>query len=358
MAALTFDALLRGLKKGAPYPVYLLHGEEDVLKDEAVRALLDRTIDPAMRDFNVDVRAAGDLDPEALHALVDTPPMLAERRAVVLRGVEQLRKKSKALGELLRYLAHPNPSTLLVLVLSGDAEPDADLAAHATTVAVGRLAPERVPGWIAHRAGQLGLTLTPDAVSLLIAAVGGGNDLAALSQELDKLSALTAGVGEVGGRTATAEDVTAAVGVRRGETLDDLVQAALERRAARAAPLVAPVLEQAGMSGVRIVTALGTALVGTALARAELDRGLPRPRAQDAMFQHLLAARPFGLGNYKDVAARWIRWADAWKAGELSRALRAALAADRALKETTVTDDRGIVLELVLGFVVRREVAA
>src|SRR2546426_10797726 len=103
MAALTFDALLRGLKRegGALQPVYYLHGEEDVLKEEAVRALLDRAVPPAMRDFNVDWRGAGELDAEGLYALVNTPPLLAERRAVVLRGVEQLRKKSPAREELL-----------------------------------------------------------------------------------------------------------------------------------------------------------------------------------------------------------------------------------------------------------------
>ena len=352
MAALTFDTLLRGLKQGAPQPVYYLHGEEDMLKEEAIRALLDRVVEPAMRDFNVDVRAAGELDPAGLHALVNTPPMLAARRAVVLRGVEQLRKKSPAREELLHYLANPNPSTLLVLVQSGPApEPEADLAAHATAVAVGRLAPERVPAWLAHRAGPLGLTLAPDAVELLIAAVG--NDLGALAQELEKLGALAAG------RTATADDVTAVVGVRRGETLDDLVATALERRAAAAARLVGPVLEMAGMSGVRIVSALGTALVGTALARAELDRGGSPPRqAEDAVFRHVLAARPFGLGSYKAVAARWVGWAAAWQAAELARALRAALAADRALKGTTVTEDRGIVLQLVLEFAAPRREAA
>jgi len=49
MAALTLDALLRSLKKGAPVPepVYLLHGDEDVLKDEAIRALVDSAVDRA-----------------------------------------------------------------------------------------------------------------------------------------------------------------------------------------------------------------------------------------------------------------------------------------------------------------------
>src|SRR5438094_2170709 len=74
MGALTFDALLRSLKQGAPDAVYYLHGEEDELKDEAVRALVERAVDPAARDFNLDQRAATDLDPEAFNALVNTPP--------------------------------------------------------------------------------------------------------------------------------------------------------------------------------------------------------------------------------------------------------------------------------------------
>jgi len=349
MAPLTLDALLRGLKKGAPDPVYLLHGDEDVLKDEAVRALLAAGVDPAARDFNFDSRFAADLDAETFHALVNTPPMLAERRAVVLRGVDQLgKRKSKLRDELLRYLAAPNPTTLLVLVLAAGEEPDPEVVRGATTVALTALEPERIPRWIAHHSSKLALTLEPDAVDLLIAAVG--NDLSGLARELEKLAALA------GDRPATAADVTALVGVRRGETIHDLVEAALERRAPRAAQLVEPVLEQAGMSGVKIVTSLGTHLLGTALARAERERGAGR--LEDAVFRHLLAARPYGLRGYKDEAARWTRWSGLWTAAELSTALRATLAADRALKGTTVTDDRGIVMQLVLGFAATRREAA
>lgn len=349
MAPLTLDALLRGLKKGAPDPVYLLHGDEDVLKDEAVRALLDAAVDPAARDFNFDSRFAADLDAEAFHVLVNTPPMLADRRAVVLRGVDQLgKRKSKLRDELVRYVSAPNPTTVLVLVAAAGEDPDAEIARRATSVALGALEPERVPRWVTHHATKLALQLEPDAMDLLIAAVG--NDLSALARELEKLAALA------GDRPATAADVTALVGVRRGETVHDLVDAALERRAARAAQLVEPVLEQAGMSGVKVVTLLGTHLVGAALARAERDRGAGR--LEDAVFRHLLAARPYGLRGYKDEAARWVRWSGLWTAAELSGALRAALAADRALKGTTVTDDRGIVMQLVLGFAATRREAA
>src|SRR6266436_4697130 len=245
MAALTLDVLLRSLKKGARIsePVYLLYGDEDVLKDEAIRALVDTAVG-ASSDFNLDVRFAPDLTPESFHTLVNTLPMLADRRAVVLRGVEQLgKRKTKLRDEVVRYLAAPNPTTVLVLVVAAGEEPDPDLVRASASVA-----------------------MEPLAAELLLKAVG--NDLTTLSRELEKLAGLTAGTG----RSVTAEDVSSLVGVHRGETVFDLVEAALERRVARAAQLVEPVLEQAGMSGVKIISLLGTHLVGTALARSERDR--------------------------------------------------------------------------------------
>ena len=352
MGALTFDALLRSLKQGVVDSVYYLHGDEDVLKDEAVRALVERAVDPAVRDFNLDQRSAPELDAEAFHALVNTPPMLAATRAVVVRGLEQLKKTAKLRQELLRYLESPNPTTVLVLVQAAGEPPDAELMRRTTAVAVEPLPPARVERWMAHRARQLALTLAPEAGALLLDAVG--SDLAALARELEKLAALAGG----GSRPATREDVAALVGVRRGETLQDLVDATLERRAADAAQLVAPILEQAGMSGVRMLAALGTHLVGTALARAEIDQGSPRGRLEAQLLSHLRAARPYGLGSWEGTSARWARWAEQWSARELERALQLARDADRALKSSTLSDEAGTIVQLVLSFaVLEREVA-
>ena len=148
----------------------------------------------------------------------------------------------------------------------------------------------------------------------------------------------------------TRDEVAALVGVRRGETLQDLVNAALERRAAAASRLVEPVLEQAGMSGVRVLGALGTALIGTALARAELDRGTAPGRVAAALVGHMRAARPYGLGSWEQTAAHWAHCATLWIAPELEGALRAARDADRALKSSTLTGDRGVLEQLVLSF--------
>ena len=355
MAALTLDALLRSLKKGAslPDPVYLLHGDEDVLKDEAIRALVDQAVGSS-RDFNLDVRFAPDLTPESFNALVNTPPMMADRRAVVIRGVEQLgKRKTKLRDEVLQYLASPNPTTVLVLVVAAGDELDTDLVRGSTSVALDALSAERVPRWLQHRAGTLGLTLAPDATDLLLKAVG--NDLSTLSRELEKLGSLTAGAR---GGAVTADDVSNLVGVRRDETVFDLVEAALERRAARAAQLVEPVLEQAGMSGVKILSLLGTHLVGTALARSERDRGVPQARLPDTIYRQMQGVRPYGMRSYKEEAARWTAWSGLWSARELGHALRAALRADNALKTATVSDDRGILTQLVLGFAATQREAA
>ena len=354
MPALTLDALLRNLKKkgAAPEPVYLLHGDEDVLKDEAIRALLDASVG-ANRDFNLDVRYAADLTPESFNALVNTPPMLAERRAVVVRGMEYVgKRKTKLRDELVRYLANPNPTTVLVLVVAAGEELDAEIARGCIAVDLEPLAADRVPRWLQHHASTVGVTLAPEAAELLISAVGG--DLSSLARELEKLASLAAATG----RPITAEDVTSLVGVRRGETIYDLIEAAMERNAARAAQLVEPVLELAGMSGVKILSLLGTHLVGTAVARAERDRGANPARLPDAVFRQLLAARPYGLRNYREEAANWSRWSAHWPAAELRAALRAALAADVALKTATVSDDRGIVMQLVLGFAAKNQEAA
>src|SRR2546430_4997875 len=227
MGALTFDALLRSLKQGgqggrgagrgegAPDAVYYLHGDEDVLKDEAIRALVDRVLDAGARDFNLDQRSAGDLDPEAFHSLVNTLPLLAAARVVVLRGVEDVRKTSKVRQALVHYLQAPNPTTLLILVQGAGDPPDAELARLATSVAIEPLPGPRVHKWVAHRARQLQLTLEPDAAELLVESVG--NDLGALAGELDKLAALVAG--RTDGERATRDDVAALVGARPGQTL-------------------------------------------------------------------------------------------------------------------------------------------
>src|SRR5215213_9050099 len=170
MASAGEKALHAALKTRVFDPVYYLFGEDDFLKEQAVRDLVDAAVDPATRDFNLEIRRASELDAEALDALLGTPPMLAERRVIVLHDVDKLKKNARTL--LDRHLARPASDTVLVLVAPSTAKADRALSERATAVEYAPLTGDRLPRWVSYHAqNALGRTITPEAVALLVEAV-------------------------------------------------------------------------------------------------------------------------------------------------------------------------------------------
>ena len=78
----------RFLEKGGKGGVFFLHGDDEFRKDEAVRVIVDAHLDPATRDFNLDMLRASEVDGERLASVLATPPLMAEWRVVVVRDVE------------------------------------------------------------------------------------------------------------------------------------------------------------------------------------------------------------------------------------------------------------------------------
>jgi DNA polymerase-3 subunit delta len=351
MPAHSLDALSKSLKKGELAPVYYLYGSEDVLKDEAVRSIIDAATDPAMRDFNLDQRSAAQVDPEEIHALCNTLPMMAERRVVLLREIEAWKRKTKARNGFLRYLERPSPETVVIL-LQGSSEEgdDKELSRAAYAVRFDPLSAGRAAKWILREAGKIGVHLEPEAAEHLIRSVG--TDLGALRSELAKLASLPAS-GPV-----TAATIGELVGIHHGETLWDWRSAVLDDQSGRAVSLLPAVLAQPGMSGVKMVTQLGAALIGLGVARSLYDRGGRGGRLEDSIFRTLLKNRPGNLLSYKEEAAHWARLCPDWPVARVDFALRAALEADEALKSTTISDERGVLTDMVLRIGVRSAEAA
>jgi DNA polymerase-3 subunit delta len=351
MPAHSLDALSKSLKRGELAPVYYLYGPEDVLKDEAVRSIIDAATEPAMRDFNLDQRSAAQLDPEDIHALCNTLPMMAERRLVLLRDIEAWKRKTKARNGFLRYLQHPSPDTVVVLLQGwGEEAEDKELVRGSYAVRFDPLSSERAAKWVVREGAKLGLTLESEAAEHLVRSVGA--DLGALLSELAKLASLPAD-GPV-----TAATVADLVGIQHGETLWDWRSAVLDDQPGRAVTLLPAILAQPGMSGVKMVTHLGAALIGLGVARTLYDKGARGRSLEDSIFRTLLNNRPGNLLSYKEEAAHWARVCPQWSAGRVRSALRAALAADEALKSTTISDERGVLTDLVLRIGVRSAEAA
>src|SRR6185312_4606453 len=191
---------------------YSIHGDEEFLKDEAVRQLLAAALDPATRDFNLDTRDAASVSAEALASLLATPPMMAERRVVVVRDAALLRKDVRAVVDhFLERPASKNADIILVIVYGPEerGKPDRSLVQRTFSLETEPLTGNRVPKWIVHHAQTaLGVSVTDEAASLLFEHAG--NDLAALAGELDKLASYT------NGGVIDEPAVSAVVGVRRG----------------------------------------------------------------------------------------------------------------------------------------------
>jgi DNA polymerase-3 subunit delta len=339
MPAQTLDAVSRAVHRGEFASAYYLHGPEDLLKEEIARAVVDRALDPAVREFNFDQASAASLDPEAVYALCNTPPMMADRRVVLIRDVEAWKRRVKARNTLLACLERPSPDSVLLLLQGGAEEgEDRELAARATSVVCEALSAERAIRWVTRRAAGSGVVFAPGAAEHLVRVVG--TDLRPLLAEVEKLGAASSG-GPV-----TEADVAALVGVRSGETAFDWRDAVFDGETARAARLLAPVFQRSEVTGVRLVTLLGTTLLGIGSVRAACDRN-PRVRLQETAFQVLKRVRPFGLLPWGEEARRWARWAPDWPVERVRRGVRDLVEADTALKNTALSDERGIVLDAV-----------
>jgi DNA polymerase-3 subunit delta len=328
---------------------YFITGEDDYQKDDAVRQLVDAALEPGLRDFNLDTRRSADLDAETLGVLLSTPPMMAERRVIVLREVNTLGKDArKALDQ---YLKGPAPDLLLILTGAAGTKADATLSAAAKVLEFDFLTGDRIPRWIAHHAtSELGIGITEPAVELLQAAVG--SDLHQLAGELDKLASFVQG----GGTEEIGEDAVAAVvGVRRGETHADLLDAVADRNLSRSLELIHHVLAQPKTTAVSVVMALSTQMLAISWGRARLDEGLSRTRLVQEYFDLLKETGAFTGRSWGSATAAWARAAERWSREALDRALDSLLEVDIALKESRVSSEEQLLASVVLSLCAANE---
>lgn len=352
MATRSYEEVRRSLDRAEIQPVYYLYGPEEVLKGEIAAGIVERALDPGTRDFNLEQHLASQLDPEALETSLHSLPMMAARRVVILRDIESLKAKTRVI--LQRYLERPIADTVLILQQGpGEEASDSALAGSTLAVSCSPLPPDQVVEWLVERARRLGVSFEDGAAEHLAKATG--HDLGTIDSELTKLSALP-DQGPI-----TIERVGQLVGVRRGETLYDWRDAVLGGQTVEALELTDVVLGQTGVTPVRMATVIGSSLVGVSLARGHYDRGKQGPALVSELTATLTRRlRPYWL---KDIgwsveAGRWAGWAAAWAPSGISRAIASVLAADQALKNTRVSEERSILLDLILQLdQVRREAA-
>lgn len=339
MPAATPRALRTAFDAGSFDPVYVLFGDEDYIKEEVVRLLIARAVDPAMRDFNLDTRRGPELDAAGLRSLLEQLPMMAERRVIVVREAHALKKP--ALGALDRYLAKPSADIVLVLMLPAGEEPEKTWPARSTTCECKPLSEDGVMKWVAHHLQEtLHGRIAPDAASLLVSHVG--NDLSQLAGELDKLLSYT------NGAEITAESVQAVVGIRHGETLADLLDCVAVRDAKGALAMLPRVMAQPKTTGVSVVIALTAQTFALAWGSAARAAGMNQGTLSRAYFDLLREGGAFVGRPWGEAIQRWMKVLPLWDAARCDRALELLLTTDKALKDTRASSEEQVVETVVL----------
>ena len=154
-------------------PVYALDGSEKILVEETLTQILDASLPPASRDFNLDRLDGKGLSSVKIVETANLLPAFADRRVVVVRAADRIRAEEHE--RLLGYVENPSPTTVLILVADKfDARTKLYkvLKKHGSALRFDPLKPREMPLALKKRAKALGLSLNAEAARALADAVG------------------------------------------------------------------------------------------------------------------------------------------------------------------------------------------
>ena len=284
---------------------------------------------PAFDEDRFDLAATG-AEPARVLAAARTLPVLAPRRLVMVRGLED-RRAQRFLEELLPgYLDDPAPSACLLL----EAEKVDRRQRWVKRVGeVGQLrvleAPRRAPElreWIGERLRERGKSAGSGAAVALLEAIG--PELDRLGSEIEKLCLFAGDRARI-----TTEDVARVTGQTRSLALYELTDAVGDCRRADALRLLARLLDQ-GEAPLALVAALASHL------RRLLRASQCRPLSPRAVQEHL-SVHPF-------QAERLVQQLGRFDPPRLRSALGVLRRADEALKGAVPLPARSALEQAVL----------
>lgn len=179
------DALVL-LQKGVIALAYLIFGEEKYLQEDLIDRLLKLSVDPAMKDFNLDIYYGGETDVEKILNAARSFPMMAARRTVIVKDIQNF--KPTELKHVTNYFQNMSRTTCLILT-SSQKKISVRQMNHASNEVImidcRPLYENEVPGWVENYLKSKRLEIEPQAIYLLQAQVG--NSLFSLVNELEKV---------------------------------------------------------------------------------------------------------------------------------------------------------------------------
>jgi DNA polymerase-3 subunit delta len=317
MADFSPQALDQTLTKGEIYPLYYLYGDETFLIEDALARLTDTALGEGLKDFNLNTYYGGEVDAAQIRDAVETLPMMAQVRVVIVKDAQDLTDKE---WELLAPLVdNPVPTTAFICVATKvDKRKKFIKAFMAKGVVVEYKRPydNQIPDWIRSIGKKYGLTLDSEAVSTMHQLVG--SNLQDIDGEMLKLSQF---MGQ--NKKVASDDVLKVVSRLRIDSVFDLTEAIGRNDRARALTCLANLLDH-GQNEVGVLALISRHVRILKLVADGLREGLSGPK---------LASRagvsPYFLKSYVDQAR-------AWSDRKIEHTFQALVDTDRALKSSPV----------------------
>lgn len=314
----TPQRLMDSTARGEIYPLYLLHGDESFLIDEALAAIEGVALQTeGLRDFNLNTFYGGETDPGTIRDAVETLPMMSQVRVVIVKDADEL--KDKDWDVLMPLVDDPVPSSIFICVA-----PKIDkrkkyikrFFEKGCAVEFKRPYENQIPEWIRALAKRVDIKLAAEAVELFHQLVG--SNLQDIHAELGKLKTY---LGDK--KTATADDVLKAVSRVRLDSVFDLTDAIGRNDRGRALDCLVNLLDN-GQNEVGVLVLIARHFRILKLVGEGLSEGLSGQRLSSRA-----GVSPYFLKSYVDQAR-------AWNARKIDRTFQALLDTDRALKSSPI----------------------
>lgn len=289
------------LQAGTPPGLILLYGPENYYVELGLQTVRDALVEPADRDFNLNLFHGKDFVANEVVEQARTFPVFAKRRMVIIKNVHEA--KAEQLDGLLPYVEDPVPETVFLLTaekIDARRKLYQTFKKNGTAIEFKKIYDNQLPSFVKELSKSMSVTLTGGALKLFCKRVG--TNLAEVQGELEKL------VGYLGERNlAEEDDVAAIVSDTRIESIFDLTDALGQGDASTALKLMDRLLAegQAPLMVLAMMTRHFRQLwkISALTAQRVPQNELPRRVGVSPYFLKGLTqqAGRFGAGEYRQI---------------------------------------------------------
>ena len=154
-------------------PVYFLFGPEDFLIEEETKRLLDQTLSPSARGFNLHIFSGEDHTPMEIVQAAQTLPMFSKYRFILVSDADQFNEDE--IKPLIEYIRNPSPSTCLLMAaqtLGPWKKHQREIEKVGEFTEFPRLKGRSLVSWARKKMTEKGKTLSEEAADDLVEVVG------------------------------------------------------------------------------------------------------------------------------------------------------------------------------------------